>query len=233
MESPSIDAASPPPPPPPRLLTQLRDRIRLKHYSLRTERSYVDWARRFILFHGKRHPAEMGAREVEAFLTWLAVERQVAASTQNQAKAALLFLYQEVLECSLPWLSEVISARAPRRLPVVLTAPEVRSLLMELDGTMHLVASLLYGTGMRLLEGLRLRVKDVEFARRELIVREGKGNKDRLTVLPENLIEPLKLQLARVRRLHQADLASGHGEVELPHALAVKYPMAGRAWGWQ
>ncbi len=219
---------------PPRLLTRMREQIRLKHYSLRTEQSYVAWAKRYILFHSKRHPADMGATDVESFLTWLAVERQVSASTQNQAKSALLFLYQEVLQCDLPWLKEVVSAKRSSRLPVVLTAHEVRSLLMELDGNlMHLVASLLYGTGMRLLEGLRLRIKDVEFARREIIVRAGKGNKDRLTVLPENLIEPLRTQLARVHQLHQSDLASGHGEVELPFALALKYPSAGRSWGWQ
>lgn len=192
------------------------------------------WVRRYILFHGKRHPADMGAPEVEAFLTWLAVERQVSASTQNQAKAAVLYLYQEVLQCDLPWLNEVVTAKRSARLPVVLTGHEVRALLMALDGArMHLVVSLLYGTGMRLLEGLRLRVKDIEFARREIVVRAGKGNKDRVTVLPENLIEPLRAQLARAQRLHQADLASGHGDVELPFALAAKYPTAGRAWGWQ
>ncbi|MEO8279911.1 MAG: integron integrase [Ideonella sp.] len=220
-------------PEPPRLLTRMREQIRLKHYSLRTEQSYVAWAKRFILFHGKRHPADMGAPEVESFLTWLAVERHVAASTQNQAKAALLFLYQEVLQCDLPWLGEVVTAKTARRLPVVLTAHEVRDLLLALDGGMHLVASLLYGSGMRLLEGLRLRVKDLEFARREIIVRAGKGNKDRVTVLPENLIEPLRIQLARAHRLHQSDLATGHGDVELPFALAEKYPSSGRAWGWQ
>ncbi|WP_418318872.1 integron integrase [Piscinibacter sakaiensis] len=213
----------------------MRERIRVKHYSLRTEHAYVDWARRFIVFHGKRHPAGMGAAEVEAFLSWLAVERNVSASTQNQARAALLFLYQEVLLVNLPWLGEMTAARTSRRLPVVLTPSEVRELLNALDGsgTMHLVASLLYGTGMRLLEGLRLRVKDVEFQRREIIVRAGKGNKDRVTVLPENLIEPLQIQLRRVRRLHQADLDASRGDVELPFALDLKYPSAGRAWGWQ
>jgi integrase len=171
MDAPPDPIASNSTPPPPRLLTQLRERIRLKHYSLRTEQSYVDWARRFILFHGKRHPVDMGAPEVEAFLTWLAVERKVAASTQNQARSASLFLYQEVLQCKLPWLDQMVTARAARRLPVVLTAAEVRALLLALDGNMHLVASLLlYGTGMRLLEGLRLRVKDVEFSRREITV---------------------------------------------------------------
>ena len=217
----------------PKRLTRLREQIRLTHYSLRTEQVCVDWARRFIIFHGKRHPVDMAAPEVEAFLTHLAVERHVSASTQNQAKSALLFLYKEVLQADLPWLNEMVAAKASRRLPVVLTPAEVRAMLLELDGSMHLVGSLLYGTGMRLLEGLRLRVKDIEFARREIIVREGKGNKDRVTVLPENLIVPLKTQLSRAQRLHQADLASGHGDALLPFALATKYPSAGRAWGWQ
>ncbi len=220
-------------PPSPRLLDQMRERIRVKHYSLRTEKAYVDWGRRFIVFHRKRHPREMGATEVEAFLSYLATARRVSASTQNQAKAALLFLYKEVLGVELPWLDEIVQARATRRLPVVLTTREVKALLDELDGAMWLVASLLYGTGMRLLEGLRLRVKDVEFARREIIVREGKGSKDRVTVLPENLMLPLRDQLAKARRLHASDLDEGFGEVELPHALDIKYPRAGRQWGWQ
>ncbi len=218
---------------PPRLLDQVRAEIRLRHYSIRTEEVYVDWARRFILFHDKRHPKEMGAGEVRDFLSHLAVERNVAASTQNQAKSALLFLYREVLHIELPWLDEVIAAKSPKRLPVVLTQTEVRRLLDSMSGTMGLVASLLYGTGMRLLEGLRLRVKDVEFERREIIVREGKGNKDRVTVLPENLLLPLKAHLAKVKALHERDLEAGFGEVYLPDALARKYPKAGKAWGWQ
>ena len=176
-----MDAPSTPPvlaaSQPPKLLDSLRQRIRVLHYSIRTEQAYVDWARRFILFHGKRHPREMGAPEVTAFLTHLAVARNVSASTQNQAKAAILFLYKEVLQQDLPWLDEVVSAKKARRLPVVLTQREVRELLLHLQGTQWLVASLLYGTGMRILEALRLRVKDVEFERRELVVREGKGNK--------------------------------------------------------
>ncbi len=220
-------------PRPPRLLDRLRARIRTLHYSIRTEQAYVDWARRFILFHGKRHPQELGAGEVEAFLSHLAVERNVSASTQNQAKAALLFLYREVLDVKLPWLDEVVTAKGARRLPVVLTQRQVGALLAELNGSMWLIASLLYGTGMRLLEGLRLRVKDLEFERREIIVREGKGNQDRVTVLPENLLDPLREQLAKARRLHNQDLAEGFGEVYLPHALATKYPKAGQAWGWQ
>jgi integron integrase len=217
----------------PKLLDRVRAEIRLRHYSLRTEQSYVDWARRFILFHHKRHPAEMGAAEIRDFLSHLAVDRHVSASTQNQAKSALLFLYREVLKVELPWLDEVVVAKSAKRLPVVLTQVEVRALLNEMSGTMGLIAGLLYGTGMRLLEGLRLRVKDVEFSRREIIVREGKGNKDRVTVLPENLILPLKAHLEKVRALHERDLEAGFGEVFLPDALAVKYPNAAKAWGWQ
>ncbi|AAZ97168.1 integron integrase [Thiobacillus denitrificans ATCC 25259] len=217
----------------PKLLDRVRAEIRVRHYSLRTEQSYVDWARRYILFHQKRHPAEMGAAEVREFLSHLAVERNVSASTQNQAKSALLFLYREVLKIELPWLDEVVVAKSAKRLPVVLTQVEVRALLNAMSGTMGLVASLLYGTGMRLLEGLRLRVKDVEFSRREIIVREGKGNKDRVTVLPENLILPLKAHLEKVRTLHERDLEAGYGAVYLPDALAAKYPNAARAWGWQ
>ena len=218
---------------PVKLLDQVRAAIRVRHYSIRTEQAYVDWIRRFILFHGKRHPAEMGVEHVTAFLSYLAVERGVSASTQNQAKAALLFLYKEVLQQNLPWLAEVVAARASRRLPVVLTQREVRDLLLQMNGTMWLVASLLYGTGMRLLECLRLRVKDIEFTRREIMVREGKGNKDRVTVLPENLLVPLQEQLQKARVLHHKDLESGLGEMYLPDALAVKYPAAARAWGWQ
>jgi integron integrase len=218
---------------PPRLLDQLRHAIRVRHFSIRTESAYVDWARRFILFHHKRHPADMGGAEVMAFLTHLAVERNVAPSTQNQAKSALLFLYRVVLQFDLPWLDEIVAAKEKRRLPVVLTHGEVRSLLHELSGTMGLVAALLYGTGMRLLEGLRLRVKDVGFERRELIVRSGKGGKDRVTVLPENLLLPLRDHLVRVKTLHGRDLADGLGDVWMPHALAQKYPSEARAWGWQ
>ncbi|MCX7627405.1 MAG: integron integrase [Methylophilaceae bacterium] len=217
----------------PRLLDRMRAEIHLRHYSIRTEESYVDWARRYILYHGKRHPREMGAKEVRDFLSHLATERNVAASTQNQAKSALLFLYREVLKIELPWLDEVIAAKASRRLPVVLTPTEVRRLLAATSGATGLVVSLLYGTGMRLLEGLRLRVKDVEFERREIIVREGKGDKDRVTVLPENLVLPLMTHLEKVKALHARDLAEEFGEVSLPDALARKYPKAGKTWGWQ
>lgn len=211
----------------------MRNRARTLHYSIRTEESYADWARRYILFHDKRHPKDLGAEHIEKFLTYLAVERNVSASTQNQAKSALLFLYKQVLGIELPWLDEIVQARVARRLPVVLTPREIRELLQYVSGTMHLVVSLLYGTGMRLLEGLRLRVKDIEFERREIIVREGKGNKDRVTTLPENLVLLLQDQLAKAKRLHDADLAAGLGEVYLPDALARKYPKAARAWGWQ
>ncbi len=211
----------------------MRDHLRTRHYSIRTETAYVDWIRRFILFHGKRHPQEMSAPEVEAFLTYLAVQRQVSASTQNQAKAAILYLYKQVLAVDLPWLNDVVQAKAPKRLPVVLTATEVRALLLHMQGTTGLIAQLLYGTGMRLLEALRLRVKDVEFARGEIVIREGKGNKDRITVLPENLMGPLQLQLQKARALHERDLEAGFGRVHLPHALAVKYPQADRSWAWQ
>lgn len=228
-----LPAATAPASPPPRLLDQLRARLRTLHYSIRTEQVYVDWARRFILHHGKRHPRDMGAAEVEAFLSHLAVQRNVSAATQNQARSALLFLYREILGIELPWLSEVISAKQSRHLPVVLTEREVRELLLQLNGTTGLIASLLYGTGMRLLEGLRLRIKDVEFTRREILIRAGKGNKDRVTVLPENLIAPLQQQIAKSRALHLKDLAEGLGEVWLPDALAQKYPRAGLTWGWQ
>jgi integron integrase len=221
------------PPQPPKLLERMRIHLRTRHYSIRTEAAYLDWVRRFILFHGKRHPQDMGAAEVEAFLSHLAVDRQVSASTQNQAKSAILYLYKQVLQQDLPWLDEVVQAKRPQRLPVVLTPTEVREVLLHMQGTPALVAQLLYGTGMRLLEALRLRVKDVEFSRREIVVREGKGNKDRVTVLPENLIAPLQAQLQKARALHDKDVQAGLGRVYLPHALAVKYPQADRSWAWQ
>lgn len=218
---------------PPKLLDRVRERIRFKHYSIRTEDSYVQWIKRFILFHGKRHPAEMGAMEVEAFLTHLAVEGNVAASTQNQARSALLFLYKEVLGSELPWLNNVEQAKKPRRLPVVLTEEEVRDVLGNLDGVHWLVAALLYGSGLRLMEALRLRVQDIEFKRREILVRNGKGFKDRVTMLPDKLAGRLQTHLATVRLLHEKDLGEGYGEVHLPYALERKYPAAGRSWGWQ
>jgi integron integrase len=215
------------------LLEQARVVLRREHYALRTEQAYVDWIKRYVKFHGKRHPATLGADEVTAFLSHLASQREVAPSTQNQAKAALVFLYEKVLGLRLPWLNEVVSAQVRRRLPVVLTAAEVRSLLLQMGGVNALISQMLYGTGMRVMEALRLRVQDVEFTRRELIIREGKGAKDRVTVLPENLISPLQEQIRRVRKLHDEDLRNGHGAVYLPHALAVKMPAAARALGWQ
>jgi integron integrase len=217
----------------PRLLDQLRDKIRVRHYSIRTEEAYVDWVRRFVLFHGRRHPAELGPEDVERFLTHLAVERGVASSTQNQAKSALLFLYREVLGAELPWLDGVESAKAPKRLPVVLTREEVEQVLARLSGTAALITRLIYGTGMRILECLRLRVKDLDFARREIVVREGKGFKDRVTILPDAVAQPLQEHLERVRWLHERDLKAGHGDVHLPSALARKYPNAAREWAWQ
>lgn len=217
----------------PKLLEQVVTRMRVKHYSLRTEKSYVDWIKRYIWHHGKRHPKDLGADEVEAFLSHLAVTRNVSASTQNQAKSALLFLYKEVLGIQLPWLDNVTQAKVPKRLPVVLTKDEVQALLNRLDGTMWLLVSLLYGSGLRLMECLRLRVKDVDLARCEILVREGKGFKDRVTMLPKSLVEPLKQHLLKVKALHQEDLATGHGEVFMPMALDRKYPNGGKDWAWQ
>jgi integrase len=208
----------------PKLLDQYRERLRIKHYSLRTEQAYLHWVRRFIYFHSKRHPAGLGGPEVERFLSHLATEGRVSASTQNQALAALLFLYREVLGKELPWMDGVVRAKRPARVPVVLSENEVRALLAQLDGKRWLMAALLYATGMRLLEGLRLRVKDVGFERREITVRDGKGARDRRTMLPERLIEPLRSHLARVKLLHERDLAEGFGEVYLPFALSRKYP---------
>ena len=220
--------------PPPRLLDQVRDQLRLKHYSLRTEQAYVGWIKRYIIFHGKRHPSQMGKPELEAFLTSLAVQRNVSASTQSQALSALLFLYKEVLGLPFPWLDEVTRAKKPVRLPTVLTVDEVKLLLKYLDDPlMDLIVRLLYGTGMRLLECLRLRVKDVEFTRREIVVREGKGNKDRVTMLPDSLAERMRAQMVFVKGQHAQDLAVNRGEVWLPDALAAKYPNASRALAWQ
>ena len=218
----------------PRLLDLVRERIRLRHYSVRTEQAYVGWIRRFILANGKRHPKELGASEVEAFLTRLATKGNVAAATQNQALSALLFLYKVVLEIDLPWMEDVVRAKRPRRLPVVLSQEEVARLLAAMpEGLPELMARLLYGTGMRLMECLRLRIKDVDFARREICVRSGKGDKDRRVPLPESLRSRLLRQRERVLLLHVADVAAGNGRVYLPHALARKYLNADREPGWQ
>ena len=218
---------------PVRLLDQLTERCRVKHYSLRTERAYRDWVRRFILANGKRHPRDMGATEVEAFLSRLATESDVAASTQNQALSALLFLYREVLRIDLPWMESVVRAKRPQRVPTVLSRTEVTRLLAMLDGQVWLMAALLYGTGMRLMECMRLRVQDVGFDRGEITVRNGKGGKDRRVPLPQRLRERLKEQMERTRILHAQDLAQGFGRVYLPHALARKYPNAPAEFAWQ
>lgn len=217
----------------PRLLEQVRRRLRAKHYSLRTEHAYVFWVRRFIIATGKRHPRTMGAAEVEGFLSHLANEGRVSASTQNQALSALLFLYRDVLGIELPWMENVTRAKRPRRLPAVLSVPEVQEVLARMEGRPWLIASLLYGTGLRLMECLRLRVQDVDFRRNEILVRAGKGGKDRRTMLPRSLVEPLQREIERARLLHQADLAAGFGAVALPHALARKYPSAPREFAWQ
>ncbi|HVB48269.1 MAG TPA: integron integrase [Burkholderiales bacterium] len=211
----------------------MREAIRLRHYSWRTEKTYWYWIRFFIRFHGKRHPAEMGGAEGTAFLSWLGTERNVAAATQNQALSALLFLYQKVLGHELPWLDGVVHAKRPVRLPTVLTEIEVRRLLEQLHGAKWLMASLLYGSGVRQIECLTLHVKDVNFAYRQIPVRDAKGGKDRVTMLPEGAIQPLKGHLGGARVLHRRDLAAAFGEVSLPHALARKYPRAGYEWGWQ
>ncbi len=219
---------------PPRLLDQVRDRLRAKHYSLRTEETYLHWIKRFILFHGKRHPCHMGGPEVESFLSSHATANNVAANTQNLALAAVLFLYREVLELDLPWIQNVVRAKKPQRLPTVLTRREVTALLAVMDDhAPSLIARLLYGTGMRLMEGVRLRVKDVDLERRQITVREGKGGKDRVTMLPDSLAQPVQAHLARRRAIYEADLQKGQANVWLPDAIARKYPKAGREWGWQ
>ena len=222
--------------PPPKLLDQVREKIRYKHYSLSTENTYISWIRQYILFNEKRHPSEMGAAEVEAFLTYLATTRHVSSSTQNQALSAILFLYREVLALDLPWLDNFERSKKPRRLPVVLTTLEVQALLRESDkapAPIGLIIKLLYGTGMRLMEAVRLRVKDVELSRKEIIIRDGKGGKDRVTMLPGSLVEPIRAQLAMRHAWHDQDIASGKVGVWLPDALAVKYPKAHQEWGWQ
>lgn len=216
-----------------RLMDEVRRRLRIKRYSLRTEAIYLAWIKRFILANGRRHPREMGAPELEHFLSMLAVQGQVAASTQNQALSAVLFLYRDVLGIQLPWMENVVRAKRPQRVPTVLSREEVQRLLAQMDGRPWLLASLLYGSGLRLMECLRLRVKDADFARNEITVRGGKGAKDRRTVLPASLVEPLQREIERARSLHQDDLAAGFGVALLPHALARKYPNAAGEFGWQ
>jgi integron integrase len=217
----------------PKLLDQVRDVIRRKHYSIRTEQTYTDWIRRFILFHGKRHPSEMAETEVTSFLTSLARDGNVAASTQNQALSALLFLYKEVLKQQIGWLDSVERAKKPARLPVVLTRDEVHKLFEHLHGTHRLMAGLLYGSGLRLMECVRLRVKDVDFGYLRITVRDGKGPKDRVTMLPTNLAERLEKHLHRVQVQHEEDLEAGFGSVYLPDALDRKFRGAAKEWCWQ
>ena len=220
-------------PKPKKLLDRVRDAIRLKNYSIRTENTYVDWIERFIRFHRLRHPLEMNTPEVEAFLTYLAVEQHVAPSTQNQALSALLFLYRQVLNVELTGSIDVIRAQKDKRLPTVLTKEEVQQVLDRMTGLHQLMAQLLYGGGMRLMECIRLRVKDLEFAHHQILVRDTKGNEDRTTILPHRVVSPLQEHLQSVQRLHQSDLRDGYGEVYLPFALARKYPHAAKEWMWQ
>jgi integron integrase len=217
----------------PKLLDRVRAAVRARHYSRRTEESYVGWVKRFVLFHGKRHPSSMGGEEVNAFLTSLAVEGNVAAATQAQALSALLFLYRHVLNDPLPWIDDIVRARRSARVPVVLTPEEVRLLIDQMDGVPKLVALLLYGGGLRLLEGLRLRVKDLNFARGELFIRDPKGRRDRITILPQAAIAPLRDHLEYVQSVHAKDLAAGFGSVALPTALTRKFPNAHKEWLWQ
>ena len=219
--------------PPPKLLARVRDALRTRHYSRRTEEAYVGWIRRYIVFHRKTHPSQMGAAEISQFLTWLAVDRRVSASTQNQALSALLFLYKQVLVIELAAVPPVVRARTPDRLPVVLSRDEIGAILKQLTGTERLFVMLLYGTGLRLEEGLDLRVKDLDFDRHQIIVRQGKGRKDRVTMLPAATHEALREHLSDVRRLHEADVARGFGRAVLPFALDRKFSRAPTEWRWQ
>ncbi len=218
---------------PAKLIDQLREALRSRHYSPRTEQTYCHWVKRYIFFHKVRHPAEMAEPEINAFLTYLAVKEKVSASTQNQALSSLLFLYRHVLGREVGDLGEVIRARKPKRLPVVMTREEVRAVLRNLSGDKWLMASLMYGAGLRLMECLRLRVQEIEFSQNEIIVRDGKGAKDRITMLPESLKAPLQEHLKRVKAIHERDLADGWGRVLMPNALDRKYPNASKEWRWQ
>ena len=218
---------------PRKLLDQVRDVMRLKHYAYRTERTYTGWIKRFVLFHDKKHPKEMGEPEVEAFLTWLAVEKKVSKSTQNQAFNALIFLYREVLKCPLEGRIDAVRSFKKQRLPIVMSKEETQRVLNAMNGTTQLMAKLLYGSGLRLMECIRLRVKDIDFEINEIRVRSGKGDKDRLVPLPDSIKSTLKTHLERVKLIHERDLAKGYGKVYLPNALERKYPKAGKEWEWQ
>lgn len=227
MSQPFADTSSP------RLLDQVREVIRIKHYSIRTEQAYLQWIKRYIIFHSKRHPRTLGADELKAFLSDLAIRGKVSAATQNQALNAILFMYREVLKTKLPWIDDVQRAKRSQHLPVVLTRREVQALLAQFEGTVWLMAGITYGGGLRLLECLRLRVKDLDLDRCELTVRDGKGQKDRVTMLPKTLVEPIRTHLVRVRQLHERDISEGFGRVYLPFALDRKYPNVNLEWGWQ
>jgi integron integrase len=218
---------------PRKLLDQVSDAIRTKHYSYRTEQTYIDWIKRYILYHGKRHPKDMGAPEIQAFITHLAVEKNVAASTQNQALSAILFLYRQVLQIEMEIPSDLIRAEKSKTLPVVLTQREALAVIGKMSGTTQLMAKILFGSGLRLTECIRLRVKDIDFDNRQIIVRDGKGEDDRITILPDSLISALRRQVQLVERIHQTDLGDGFGEVHLPYALARKYSNASREIIWQ
>jgi len=218
---------------PPKLLDQLRERVRLKHYSYKTEQSYVQWVKRYILFHNKRHPKDMGEKEIAQFLSHLAVNENVSASTQNQALSAIVFLYRQVLKIELGEFTDIVWAKQPKRLPIVLTKEEVKEIIDNLSGVSWLVISLLYGSGLRLNECLDLRIKDIDFHYNQILVRSGKGGKDRYTILPNNVKKPLQDHIQKVQKLHEKDLKDGYGTVNLPNAIQRKYPNAAREWGWQ
>jgi integron integrase len=228
MENPPILA-----PKPQKILEQVSDAIRVKHYSLRTEKTYIEWIRRYILFHNKHHPKDMGAEEIEAFITHLAIERTVSASTQNQALSAVMFLYRHVLQKDINLPPELIRAQKSKTLPVVLTHQEAISVIGKMTGMPELMAKVLYGSGLRLMECLRLRVKDIDFGNHQIVVRDGKGEDDRVTILPDSLISALEMHLKTVKAIHEKDLKDGFGETSLPYALAKKYQSAPKEWMWQ
>ena len=218
---------------PQKLLDQVREAIRTKHYSYRTEQTYVEWIKRFILFHKKRHPKEMGVDEIRSYITHLANERTVAASTQNQALSAIMFLYRYVLQKEIVFPSDIVRANKPERLPTVLSHTEAMSVINNMNGVPQLITKLLYGSGLRIMECMRLRIKDIDFENHQLAIREGKGENDRMTILPDSLIPTLKMHLETVRAIHHVDLTEGYGEVFLPYALARKHPNASKDFAWQ